>query len=75
MQGAMKTFARLTDASKINVKPDLLRVKQVARTSTLQEAFRTLGIPADKYQEYAFLNNLELTDQVQSGQMIKIVTK
>ncbi len=75
MQAAMKTFARLTEASKINVKPDLLRVKQVARTTTLQEAFRSFGVPADKYKEVAFLNNMELTDQVQTGQLIKTVGK
>lgn len=75
MQASMKSFARLTDASKINVKPDLLRVKKATRTTTLSDYFRTMGVPADKYAEYALLNNMALSDQVRVGQFVKIVSK
>jgi len=75
MQASMKSFSRLTDASKINVKPDLLHVKKAPKTAALSEIFRTFGMPADKYKELALLNNMELTDQVQAGQLIKTVGK
>ena len=75
MQMSMTSFGRLTDASKINVKPDYLRVKKVARAATLAETFRTLGVPADRYNELALLNNMELTDRLAAGQLIKIVSK
>lgn len=75
MQASMSSFARLTDASKINVKPDYLRVKKVAKAGTVAETFKALGVPADKYKEVAFLNNMELTDRLAAGQMIKIVSK
>lgn len=75
MQASMKSFAKLTDASKINVKPDVLKVRKATRTSTLAEFFKTAGVPTSKYAEFALLNNMELTDQVQTGQMVKIVSK
>lgn len=75
MQMSMTSFGRLTDASKINVKPDYLRVKKVTRAGTVAETFRTLGVPADRYNELALLNNMELTERLAVGQLIKIVSK
>jgi predicted Zn-dependent protease len=69
---SMKTFARLTDASKINVKPNKILVKSVQRTGTLASAFSYYGVPQAKTKELALLNNLELTDNVQAGRLIKI---
>ena len=73
MDSSMKTFAKLTDASKINVKPKKVFVRTVQRTGTLANAFSSLGVPQNKMNELALLNNLELTDQVQAGKLIKIV--
>lgn len=73
MESSMKTFSKLTDASKINVKPQKVHVMKVQRTGTLASAFTSLGVPQAKMNEFALLNNLELTDQVQAGKMIKIV--
>jgi predicted Zn-dependent protease len=73
MDSSMKTFAKLTDASKINVKPQKVFVRTVQRTGTLANAFSSFGVPQNKMNEMALLNNLELTDQVQAGKLIKIV--
>lgn len=72
MESSMKTFAKLTDASKINVKPQKIIVKKVQRTGTLASALSSYGVPQDKMNEFALLNNLELTEQVQAGKLIKI---
>jgi predicted Zn-dependent protease len=74
MEASMKTFAKLTDASKINVKPLKVHVMKAQRTGTLSNAFSSFGVPQDKMNEFALLNNLELTDQVQAGKLIKIVS-
>ena len=71
----MKTFSNLTDASKINVRPDKVFIKQVARTGTLADAFNYYGVRADKRNELALLNNMELTDRVAAGKLIKIIGK
>lgn len=71
----MTQFARLTDPSKINVVPERVMVKSVKRTSTLSEAFRDLGVQQQRINEMALLNNLELTDRIEAGRLIKIVGK
>lgn len=71
----MNSFAKLTDASKINVVPEKLLVKAVPRAGTAAQALTALGIKQDKLEEMALLNNMELTDNVTAGRLIKIVGK
>ena len=71
----MLTFNRLTETSKINVKPRRVYVKKVQRTGTLASAFSYYGMSQDMMNELALLNDLELTDQVQAGKLIKIVSE
>jgi len=70
---SMTTFARLTDASKINVKPKKVQVVKVQRTGTLNDAFAYYRVPEAQYKELSLLNDLELTDQVPVGKLIKII--
>ena len=72
-ESTMTSFSRLTDASKINVKPKTIQVVKVPRTGTLTAAFSSLGVKQARYEELALLNNLELTSQVQAGKLIKII--
>jgi predicted Zn-dependent protease len=73
MESSMKTFAKLTEASKINVKPKKVFVRKVQNTGTLASVFSSYGVPQDKMKEFALLNNLELSDQVKAGKLIKII--
>jgi predicted Zn-dependent protease len=75
LEGIMKSFARLTDSSKINVKPQRVFVKAASRNATLASTFSSLGVPQSMMEELALLNNMELTDQVRAGKLIKIVGK
>ncbi|MCX6335639.1 MAG: M48 family metalloprotease [Bacteroidia bacterium] len=74
-ESTMGSFAKLTDAAKINVTPNKVIVKAVPATGTLTQAFTTLGVKQDMMAELALLNNLELTDKVAAGRLIKIVGK
>jgi predicted Zn-dependent protease len=69
----MTTFSRLTDASKLNVKPKKVQVVKVQRAGTLADAFSYYRVSQDKQAELALLNDLELTDQVPVGKLIKII--
>ena len=71
-ENAMKTFSGLTDASKINIKPTKILVKKVQRAGTLANALSYYGVPQAKMKELALLNNMELTDNVQAGKLIKV---
>ncbi len=73
LESTMRTFARLTDPSKINVKPNKLSVRRVQRAGTLADAFAYYGVKQDMRDELALLNDMELTDRVQVGKLIKIV--
>jgi predicted Zn-dependent protease len=69
----MQGFARLTDPSKLNVKPKRIQVKQVRQAGTLADAFRFYGVQQASMEEFALLNNMELTDPLAVGRLIKIV--
>jgi predicted Zn-dependent protease len=69
----MGNFSKLTDPSKLNVKPRKILVKKVQRTSTLADALRSFGAQQGQMNELALINNMELTDQVQTGKLIKVI--
>lgn len=68
----MDDFDRLKDSAKLNAQPQRLKIRTVQNTATLANAFRSFGVPQDKMEELAFLNNMELTDQVTAGTKLKI---
>jgi len=72
-ESTMVNFNRLTETSKLNVKPKRIKVVQVPATGTLSQTFRSLKVPESQMKELALLNNLELTDQVAKGKLIKII--
>lgn len=69
----MMSFSKLTDPSKINVKPKKVLIKPVQRAGTLADAFNYYRVPENQKAELALLNNLELTDKVPAGKLIKII--
>jgi len=69
----MGDFSKLTDPSRLNVKPKKILVRKVQRNATLADALRTLGVPQQQMAELAILNNLELNSPVQAGKLIKII--
>lgn len=74
-QGTMGDFSRLTDASKINVQPERIKIKTVSSAGTLESALRQNGVSNDKLQELAILNGMELNDRVSQGMLIKVIGK
>jgi len=75
MEASMKTFAKLTDASRINVKPKRVYVKKAPRAGTLASTLSYFNMPQSMMEELALLNNMELNDQVPAGKNIKIVSE
>src|SRR5690606_5295484 len=68
----MKNFNVLTDVSKINRKPTLIKIVQNGKNQSLKDAFNEHKMPAARHNELSILNNLVLTDQVSKGTLIKI---
>lgn len=74
-EGTMKNFKELTIASKINVKPERIKVVTVQQTTTLKDALTANNIPNRRLDEFAILNGMELNDRVTQGTLLKVVTK
>lgn len=68
-------FKQLTDQSKINVKPERIKLVSVKSSGTLGQALTSYGIPSNRHKELAIVNGMEVNTQVSSGTTIKIVGK
>ncbi len=69
----MNGFAKLTDRSKIEVYPRRIQIERVPRSASLADAFSQMGIRQADMEELAFLNNKQLSDRVETGQLLKVV--
>jgi predicted Zn-dependent protease len=69
----MQSFKELTDASKLNRKPDRVRIKTVKTSGTLQQAFLSFNVPQKRLEELAIVNGMKLTDRVTQGMLIKVI--
>lgn len=71
--GTMKNFKTLTDSEKLNRVPDRLSIFTVPQTATLESILTQKGIPADRLNEFAIVNGMELNDSVVQGTLIKVL--
>ncbi|MGB3780236.1 MAG: peptidase M48, partial [Tunicatimonas sp.] len=69
----INNFRKLTDSNKLNRKPDRVRIKTVAQSGTLQQAFQQLDVPTKQMQELALLNGMELNESVKKGTLLKVI--
>ncbi len=69
----MQNFRQLTDPAKLNKKPDRIRIKTVANSTTLSQALQSFNMPQAKLEELAILNGMKLTDNVPKGTLIKVI--
>jgi predicted Zn-dependent protease len=71
-ESTMTSFNRLADRERLNVQPERIRIVQVRSAGTLDAILRANGVPQDRMDEFAFLNNMELNEQVPAGSLIKV---
>ena len=69
----MQGFRTLTDAAKLNRKPERIRLRTLSQATTLDQALRTYNTPANRLEELAVLNGMLLTDRLAAGTMIKTI--
>jgi len=70
---AMGNYRKLTDPARINVKPERVSIKEVRSPGTLTSILRSMGVESSRLEEMAFLNNMELNQQIAAGTLIKVV--
>jgi predicted Zn-dependent protease len=71
----MRGFNQLTDTSKLNVQPERVAIKELNRAMTFAEAMRQYNMPANRLEELAVLNGMQLEDRLPAGTLIKTVSK
>lgn len=71
----MTNFRPLTDPDKLNRQPERIRIKTATQNTTLAQALRDNRMPADRMQELAILNGMELEDRVTKGMLFKVIEK
>jgi len=65
-------ITKTTEIGTISHRPNLVYHIKIL-DSPVVNAFAYYGMKQDQMEELALLNNLELTDQVQAGKLIKII--
>lgn len=70
---SMQNFRRLTDADKLNRKPERIRIKSVTSATTLSQALTRFQVPSARLDEMAILNGMQLTYRLSAGTLIKVV--
>jgi len=73
LEKSMSNFSKLTDPARLNVKPKKVMIKSVQRPGTLADVFQSFGVPQKQMAEMALLNNMELTANLQTGKLVKII--
>lgn len=71
----IRNFKQLTDADKLNRRPEVIRIKTVPQQMTVQAAFQSFNMPANRFEELAILNGMMLSDKLSKGTLIKVVEK
>ncbi|THH39528.1 peptidase M48 [Neolewinella litorea] len=74
MESSIRSFAELRDQSKLNRKPERIKIMTTNRAKTLQQALLDAGIPQDRLEEFAVLNGMELNDQLPAGYLYKAMS-
>lgn len=67
----IRNFRTLSDPDKLNRQPERIRIQTVNRTTSLENALRSFGVPADRLKEMSIVNGMELNATVQQGTLIK----
>lgn len=69
----MQNFKTLTDQSKIDKKPERIKIQTVSKSGTLKEVLRALNQPSERHEELSILNGMELDSPVTKGTLIKTI--
>lgn len=67
------SYSRLTDQSKIDKKPERIKIVEVARSGPLQDVLLSHGVLDKRLEELALLNGMQLSTNVEAGMLIKVI--
>lgn len=68
-------FRQLTDAEKINRKPERILVRDAPRDGSFRDVMTALGMPASRIEELGVLNGQKADDRIARGAAVKIIAR
>lgn len=71
MEGSIGSFNKLTDPSKLNRQPEKIKIVTNSRSQSLGQALQSQGIPADRINELAILNGMDVNQTIPAGMLFK----
>ena len=74
-ENTLSRFAELTDARRISVQPERVRVRRAARADTLGNALRALGVAENRVKEISLLNGGVPDEPVPPNTLLKVVER
>ena len=72
-QGVAGSYARLTDASKLNRQAEKIHIRTATGSQTLTQALSAAGVPTNRHEELAVLNGMQRGDRLAAGTLYKVV--
>ncbi len=73
-ESTFKGFSKLSDPSKINVKPERIKIQTIKADATLSNALKSFNMPSSRMQELSLINGMELNETVKKGELIKVIS-
>ena len=73
MEMVMESFSLLKDRSKLNVKPDRIKIVNVNQPATLRAFFKSQNMKEANFEKLALLNGRYLKDTLEKNVMIKVI--
>ncbi len=71
IEGSIGSFKQLTDPSKLNRQPERIKIVTNSRSQSLGQALQSQGVPADRINEMAILNGMEVNQTIPAGMLFK----
>ncbi len=75
MQSVPKNFAKLTDQSKINKKPERIKIVTANKNATISQLLKDNGMSTAQQKTLLVLNGMNTNDQVKKGTLFKILER
>lgn len=74
-ESTMEQFKELTDPTRIEVKPDRIRIQSVRTPDTLENSLLSLGVSKERMKEMVFLNGGDPKQWMTANSLVKVVEK
>lgn len=74
-QTSMRSFNKLTDASKLNRMPERIKIIAAKKTASFQQIMTDNGMTSDRMKELSLINAMTAAQTVEAGTLLKIIEK